>query len=545
MFAQCFWLSLPIQVMKKIIFLVIILFAAIITMAYLYFHRLNTERISSDSGLHAAIISSPVVFSFQNDKSVLDILKGQSLFSEIVGQANFTQMISLKEHLLSIPSINALIDQQTIYISLIPAGSKKIDLLYTTQFSQEGDAAQLLSAIKSANIKLMDDRGISKIELTDSSVFYFAIKEKVLLLSENPNPVREVLTSKFEKNNKFADFIKSSSKLSKTSLAELYINFAELPRLLESAIAGKLSGELSPLNDQNAFASFVYNFSNDKILLTGTSIVNDAGNYYQLFTNSAAQKVNITNLLPDNTANYSIFTIADYADWKLKLNKWFESQKTEKVVQNTIERARKQYHLDLDQVFPRYFGNQFITFQLSTAERVGAINLSNGDKTHQLLLELSDEHSDEIRLLKEDNLLYAYFGEPFKKFKKPFYTIIDNYMVFANHASTLQSFLNSYRNNRLLINSQEYIDTINLLPNTVCIEFFLNFKQSRNIFRKNVYLPYYRHLISEDGLKEYSSFTYQLYGENGKFQSNLLINKWHEPNSDSVAVDVDSLANRP
>ena len=545
MIAGWFYLSLSIQVMKKIIVIVTVLFAAIITMAYLYFSRLNTERKNSDSGLHAAIVNSAVVFSFQNDKSILDILKSQPLFSEIIGQENYAQMTSLKANLLNIPAVKNIIDQQSIYISLIPAGNKKIDLLYTTQIGQEATVDQLLPALRAANVLIEQQQTITKLTLVDSNVYYLGIKDNVLLVSSSSKPVLDVLRAKFEKNNDFATHIKSNSRLNKTSLAELYIDFGRLPLLLKSTMPGKLTGELSILDKQNSFATFVYNYSKDKVLLTGTTKINDADSYYQLFADLEPQKITINNILPDKTANYSIFTVGDYSSWKTSLDQWFVAQKTDKAIIKTIEQINNKYHLDLDQVIPKYFSGQIMTFQLNTTEKLGAINLSNGDKTDQLLLELGTEYNEEIRLFRVENLLYAYFGEPFKKFKRPYYTIIDNYMVFANHASTVQSFLNSYKNNRLLINEDDYSYTINLLPNSASISFFIALNHSTDIFRKHIYLPYYRHIISEDGLKDYASLTYQINGDNGKFQANMLLSKPQEIIPDSLSTSIDSLINMP
>src|SRR5690606_29106601 len=123
------------------------------------------------------------------------------------------------------------------------------------------------------------------------------------------------------------------------------------------------------------------------------------------------------------------------------------------------------------ETFPRYFKDQLITFQLNTSEKIGALNLSNGDKLTQLLLDLSDSYDEQIKVLKEPDLLYAYFGQPFEGFKKPFYVILDNYMIFANNASTISSFLNSYANNKLLINKPNYISANNQLPGNSNIVF--------------------------------------------------------------------------
>ncbi|WP_449436981.1 hypothetical protein [Pedobacter steynii] len=146
-----------------------------------------------------------------------------------------------------------------------------------------------------------------------------------------------------------------------------------------------------------------------------------------------------------------------------KLQNWFTAKKESNRTSSILKNVSQKYHIDANQIFPKYFKDQLITFQLSTTEKIGAINLSNGEKVDQLLLDLSTDYGDGIKLLKEDDLLYVYFGEPFKKFKRPYYIIIDNYMVFANNASTIQSFLNNYKNNRLFINKESYANSVNQL----------------------------------------------------------------------------------
>ncbi|WP_285055854.1 hypothetical protein [Pedobacter ginsengisoli] len=531
--------------MKRILVLIIVLLTAIITMAYLYFTGLKADKKNNDNALYAAAAGSAFIFAFQNEKSILDILSSQKLLKEIIGDKKSEQLRILHQYLLNKPAINAFADKQNIYVSLYPGAGRDIDFLYSTQLSARSGQVQLMNALKSAGISASTDQGLSKLIL-DSTVFYFALKDNLLLISSTVNPVQKGLSAIPGKDGKFTEYIESTSKLSKTSLAEIYINYSNLPKLLQAAMPGNLNGELSVLNHQNAFASLVYNYSAKKILFNGNTQINDPASYYQLFVGSPAQKVTINTILPQNTANYTIYTIADYKNWRKSLISWFGSKKESEKINKIINHINAKYHLDPEQTFPKYFKNQFLTFQLSTTEKIGALELTNGDKLKQLLLDLSSNYSDDIKAFYEPDLLYSYFGEPFKKFRKPYYTIIDNYMVFANNASTVQSFLNSYKGNQLLINNTDYINSVGQLPNISGITFFINFKNSADLLLKNVYLPYYRHITGEKGLRDYSSFIYQLSAEQGKFQTNILLNKKEEAlKRDSLEIDTDSLTITP
>jgi hypothetical protein len=532
--------------MKRILVLIIVLLTAILTMAYLYFTGLKADKKNNDNALYAAASGSAFIFAFQNEKSILDILSSQSLLKEIIGDEKSEQLRILHQYLLSKPAISALADKQNIYVSLYPGTAHNIDFLYSTQLNAASGPGQLMSALKSAGISASPDQGLNKLTLADSTVFYLALKDNLLLLSSAASLVQKGLSVIPGKDSKFTEYIESTSRLSKTSLAEIYINYSELPKLLQAAMPGNLNGELSVLSHQNAFASLVYNYSAEKILFNGSTQINDPASYYQLFVGLPAQKITISTILPQNTANYTIYTIADYKNWRESLNTWFNSKKESAKINKVINHINTKYHLDPEQTFPKYFKNQLITFQLSTAEKIGAIELTNGDKLKQLLLDLSSNYSDDIKTFYEPDLLYCYFGEPFRKFRKPYYTIIDNYMVFANNASTVQSFLNSYKGNQLLISNTDYIYSVGQLPNTSGITFFISFKNSSNLLLQNVYLPYYRHITGEKGLRDYSSFIYQLSGEQGKFQTNILLNKKEEAlKPDSLVIDTDSLTIAP
>lgn len=494
-------------------------------MAYLYFSSLNLAQKSNNSSLYAATSSAALIFSFENDKSILDILKGQELLQELIGEKPYAEIRSLSTHLLSIPHLNNIVADQSIYIGLVAGKDRDIDLLYSTQITQGLSKAQLLNALRANKIQVNAVKGLTQITLPDSTVFYIGTKDNLLLLSNDSQTVNDGLKATFQKN-KFAEYIKSNSRLTKNSVAEVYINFATLPTLLKNTMPGKLTGELAVLEKQQAFASLVYNFSKEKVLLTGATTILDEGNsYFQLFADLAPQSINITNILPQHTASYSVFAMDNYTKWRKDLNGWFARNKEDKLISKMLDGYNKKYHLDLEQIFPKYFKNQLISFQLSTTEKIGAIQLTNGDKVHQLLIDLSADYADDIKVFKEPDLLYSYFGAPFKKFKRPYYTIIDNYLVFSNNASSVQSFLNSYRNNRLLIHEADYSHTVNQLPNTANASFYIDIKNSGAIFSKHIYLPYYRHINSKTGLKEYTAFIYQMSGENGKFQTNLLLNK--------------------
>ena len=526
--------------MKRILVLIIVLLTAIVSMAYLYFAGLNADKKNNDYALYSAAVNSAFIFAFQNDKSVLDILGGKSLLKDLIGEEKSAELQSLHTFLLGKPALSQLTDKQNIYIGLVPGNDKTVDFLYTTEISTGANKTLLLSALKSSGVDCRDTlKNMIRLDLPDSSTFFLAIRDQVVFLSSTFTAIEHALLKNPEKSSKFAEYILSSSRLSKSSLAEIYINYQMLPELLKTAIPGKLNGELGVFNDKDAYAALVYNYSTEKILFNGATKINDTKSYFQLYATFEPQKVTISNILPKNTASYTAYTISNYQQWRKGLDQWFKDRnETSKTIALRQDISNK-YRLDPEQVLPKYFKNQLVTFQLSTGEKLAAIDLSNGEKLAQLLIDLSVPYNEDIKVFKDSELLYSYFGEPLRNFKRPFYVIIDNYLVVANNASTLQSFLNSYKRDDLLMNDAEYVRSVNQLPNSSAITFYLDLNNVQNILLRNVYLPYYKHLRNKNGLGSYSSFICQLSGEGDKFQTNILLNK------KAGALPQDSLLSRP
>lgn len=522
--------------MKKIVILTSALFLGVALMAYLYFSRLGIENDAKDLALQSATNNAALVFSFQNDKGFYNIIEGQQLIQQVLGKDKMNLLKQLKASIIDDNTLNKYIKDQQVYISILPDSNKTLNFLITLQIQSANDIKKFYEQLKSKKAIIPNSKAVYSIKLNDSLSVFMGIQNQVLTVSTSLKLIKDASIRLTE--NPFTEFIKENNHQIKNVLAHVYINFNQAPLLLKNIIAGNINGELSIFNKQNSFAILNYNFSKEKILFNGNTQLKDPNNYLKLFENTPAQNTSLQNILPDNTANYTLYAFDDYNKWSKKLNIWQEQNKIADQAAAVIKNIKDQYRIDLNAVFPAYTKNQFVTFQLSTTEKLGAIALSNGEKVRQLLLDVSADYSEDIKLFKAAGVLYSYFGEPFKKFSRPYFTIIDNNLIVANNASTVQSFLNDYKNNHLLIQTPQYLDAVNQISNTSNINYYINTKNSAAIFRENIQLPFYKHLRADSGLKSFDTFCYQMSADRDKFITNLLLNKYLK------AEIPDSLSNR-
>ncbi|WP_432709897.1 hypothetical protein [Pedobacter sp.] len=512
--------------MKRFYITIIVLLSAMITLAYLYFSKLNRDTNEGEASLYAATAKSGLVFVFENEKSILELLGSQDLLQRLLSTQEMKNLQSLQQYLLAKPELSALTKNEDIYLSFLPAEKREINFLVSTQTTEKIDTKLLSDMLTAKGITVENQESFSKLTLADTSVFYLAQKKNLILLSPSYQVISECLKSIEEpKQTAFIDYIKENIQFRKNSLATLYLNFDQLEDLLKQVTPSRLKQEFSLLNQQHAFANLSYRYSKDRILFNGNTSIQAENNYLNLFSESKPEKVTIDAILPENTANYIIYMPGPYKSWQPKLTKWFQATNKIKLVENSLNRMNTVYRLNPDLTFPQIFNDQMITFQLKTRETLGAINLSNGDKLRQLLLDVSTVHDNDISIFKEDHLLFSFFGEAFEKFKRPYYTIVDNYLVFSNRASTLQSFLFNYRNNKQLINKKTYREAFDQLSSQSNVIFYIDHQNSERIALHNLYLPYYRMYSSYDHLGEFDATILQLTSDHKNFQTNVLLSK--------------------
>lgn len=511
--------------MKRIYITLGLLLIGMIAMAYLYFSNLNTETSANDLSLNTVAANSGIIFSFENDKSFYEILSGQELFQHILGANKSKQFSTLRDNLIAQPEIANALNGQKIYIGLIPGADHTVDFLIGTQLAPTVNPQKIFNSLTNSQIRVNKLGEIYQLIFKDSTECFIGVKNKMVSLSNVLLPIQNALKEPKMEKQDFVNYIKNNSRFNKNTLASLYIDFNKLPLFLKSILNSNLNGELNVFNNQNGFAALSYNFSKEKLLFNGNTQLNDDNSYYKLFDNLTEQKITINNILPQKTANYTIYTISDYNNWHNNLLALMTKNKEREKVDQTISSINQKYRIDLDQIFPKYFKTELVTFQLSSGEKFGAIALSNGEKVAQLLMDLSGDYAPEIKVFKEPGIVYAYFGEPFKKFERPFYTVINNYLVMANNASSIQVFLNSYENNLLLTADEDYQNFSNQLSSSATISFYVNHKNSNDIFGRNLKQPYFKQYQSKSGFKTFDAFSYQLSGDKGKFLSNLLLYK--------------------
>ncbi|WP_026899308.1 DUF3352 domain-containing protein [Daejeonella oryzae] len=517
--------------MNKIIIYISILVIAVFSVAYLYFSNLNIGSKNNDKALSLIPQSAALIFSFTNDKSFYEIFKEYELFDAITGTKNKVEFAALKEGLLDSRTLRLITSGQTLFLSFHPQKSDSIATLWTMPLLKEvsrEDFIQALNQNKKISSKWFDLNGIQFTEINILSInkpFYLFMNKGVATGSFSQKLLLETINNKVPKiEADFIEEINSGSLKSSNSPANVFLNLGGSKEFLLAFLRQKkTNGNFNLLNNLSGFSTLNMNYKSDALMFDGITVTDTLkSSYLNLFLHQQPVSNPITRIVPENTAYFLAFGISDYRVFAKDLKEFHRKENQLSKLNEQISLITKETGIQPNRDIQKYWGNEFIFFQLSNREKLGAVKLSNGRQMNFFLQSLSSEYSENIWRLNYSGILYNYFGEPFKSFESPFYSIIDNYLIVSNSPGSIQRFLNNYNSENLLYKTSKFQEFNRLVSDKSNMLLFIHSQNSKDNFNSLLKRSYTKTLNDKDhGFKNFYGVSYQWSSDGNRFFTNF------------------------
>jgi hypothetical protein len=198
-----------------------------------------------------------------------------------------------------------------------------------------------------------------------------------------------------------------------------------------------------------------------------------------------------------------------------------------------------------DRDIKKLWGNELSTIQLSTYENLAIIKLTNGTQMQFFLEPLSSTYSELIRKINFESLFYNYWGDPLKKYAKPFYIITDNLLILSNSPGTLQRYLKDYNSERFLLKTEAFTQFDQLVGDQSNISFILHFNNSASILKNLLKRNYAENFGSDKhGIKDLYAFSYQLVSNKDHFFTNFYTGYKKTTATPDAVLSVDSIKSK-
>ena len=541
--------------MKKIIGATFVLLIAVLAFAYLYFSNLTVNSRTNDKALAEIPSDASVIFQFTNDKSLYDIFRDYQVFDAITGVQKKGELSWLKKLLIDNQELYTETEGQKVFLSFHPAISDSVYFLWLMPLKGNvlpEKAESILKKETQNNITTTESFGITVIKIKNSGLkraFYLCIDQGIAKGSFS----RSLLLHSIDKTTKkiSPDFIKeinSAINEDKNALANLFINYNNNPGFLKPFFRYKLTDNFALLNSFIGYSALKMNYKSDALMFNGITITDTlTTSYINLYLHQKPVKNTLKRIMPDNTSNFISYGLSDYFKFHSDLKRLFTKRKELEKLNDRISLITTETGINSDRDIKKLWGNEFSTFQLSTNENLATIKVSNGRQLQFFLEPISAFYSETVRKMKYPDLFYFYFGDPLKRYSTPFYSVTDNLLIISNSPGSVQRFLNDYNADKLLHNTEAFIEFDQLVADQGNISFFVHFKNSRGIIRSLFKRNYAEIFSSNDyGLKDFYGVSFQLISNKDHFFTNFYVGyKNGIPKTDTTLNTTDTMISKP
>jgi len=517
--------------MRKIIILSSVLVICVITMAIKYFSELSGNSSHLDKVLKYIPRDAALVLNFNNDESFYEIFRDYELFNAITGERKAAEISQLQKTLLRPSLLKDVTSNSKIFVSFHPTRADSVDFLFSINLNKEipdKDVEDLLKGVPEITLNQSDKKGSYEITIKSINKKVFLFISDGVALASFSEPLlkicRDINSPKLDQD--FINEINAASSKAQNSPVNLFINHNELPAFISNYLRGKLNGNTALLKNIKGFSSLNMNFKSDALMFNGISTVDSSSaNYLNIFLGQKPVSNEIKKVLPANTANFIAFGISDHKRFQTDLKRHFAKKKDLQKLSDQFKLIRSKTGVNPDKDLLPLLGNEFVSLETANRERLAIIKVRNGRNVNFSLQLISTAFNEQISHFDHSNIPYYFFGDPLKYFSRPYYAVVDNYLVLSNSAGAVQQYLNAYNKQDFLLNTSEFSDYNQLLANQSNILYFVNSRNSENIARASLKKSYSSMLNDDNyGLKDFYGLSFQWSSDGDHFFTNLYIN---------------------
>ncbi|AYL95904.1 hypothetical protein [Mucilaginibacter celer] len=513
--------------MKRLIATTIFLIIATVLVTVLYFKNLSPPGVRTGEVMHSIPANAVAIFEFNNEKGFYDIFNGSALLKNFVGEEKLSDLDTLRKLLIASPQLNQFFDGQNIFVSLHPANNEDINLLITARASKTFNAAMFTTLTGAAKSALQ----IAPMQIAASQGYNIFIKQldkHFYILKKGGNIFSGSFSkdlidhSAIEDKNK-NNFVPLPEQQNANSLAELYVNYSQFDPLFNQLFFNKNTDIFKSFRLLPAFGALTLNYKSDALMFNGFSKQQgNATSYLNLFLAQQPIVNHLKDIFPSTTAYSTSFAISDAVKFTSDLANWQNKAGVGAERDKLLADVKANAGLFLQPEFDNLLGNEFAVVTTRYFEKFAIISVKDGTKLLPLMMNISNMVTDKVGQFNYEKLPFFLLGDAFSIFRKPYFIILDNYLVLAASVSELESYYDTYINRKFIGKTDQFTRFDNLLAERSNVAFFVHFKNMQPILKRDLKPAFFDDFEnSRYGWKNYYAAAYQLATSDKEFYTNF------------------------
>lgn len=408
-----------------------------------------------------------------------------------------------------------------------------------------------------------DETIVELIDQEDPSfIIYLTISDNLLVATFTGSLMEKSIDQKptdeedlgYWANN--SDFALVAAKTSKDELFKLFFNYSQIDAF-SMAYLTEPSETVEMLGNSLTFSAFSVDFYDELLSLEGYTDIDSVGSYVKAMAHVEPGKVLAWRIMSDQTALYFSMGFDDFFDFYYNLTKQYEDGNAEDMedVQKSITKIERLLGISLHEDFFKWIGKEIALVKLRPNRNtrledvVMAVHANDIDDAKAGLDRILKKVKNRVKIVKfkpEEYKNYTieyleisgffkiFLGKLFKDLEKPYFTYIEDFVVFSNSSDVLKSIIDDYIKGSTLDKKSDFVDFKDEFSNKSNITIFIRTPQ----IYENLY--FYSNAADRKDIKENKEFIlsfekigFQLVSEGDMFRTSLMA--MHNP--DAVTSD--------
>lgn len=518
--------------MKKLIIITLILLAATAYVTVVYFKNLNPPGSRTSQVMRAIPDDAPLIFEFNNDKGFYDIFKGNAMFAAVIGVQKLGQLDTLRQVLLQNPLLSKHFIGQNIFLSLHPSKTEGIGLLLTMSAAAgfETDIFDELSKQRNNGLLITPMRAAGK---SGYNIYVAVLKMRFYIINKGDNIFSGSFSQELadqsaaHKNSSGGQsFVLLSDQQSNNSLANLYVNYSRLTPLFQQLFKNRNTDIFKNFKQLTGLAALSLNYRTDAIMFNGSTMVLNTGpqSYLSLFNDQQPVPNHLKEIFPSTTAYCTSFSVSNPIKFGSNLSRWQDKSGLTNERDQLFGKIKSETAVKIKTDFNNLLGNEFAIVTTRYFEKFAIISIKDGSKLKLLLTAMSIMSDENTGQLSYEKLPLFLLGDAFTLFRRPYFMVIDNYLIFANSNTELASYYDIYINRKFLSKNEQFNQFDNLLAGQSNVSFFFHFKNALPVLERDLFPGVYDDFkLSEPGWKNFYGASFQLSAADNNFYTNFCL----------------------
>lgn len=485
---------------------------------------------------------------------------------------------SFEEITKSVETLDSVVRSNKVLLSLV--GKRDMLLSLHKTRATDWDFLIILDLQKASKMDLIKDQvetvlvmsgfsvtnrmhnGINILEMRDpdtNDIFYTAFVDNHLVGSYTSGLVESAIDSRNKpKIGLDQSFIETEKLVSGKGLVRVFINYARLPQFLAIYLGAK-NEYIDMFSNSMDFAGLYLNADKDRMEVKGYTLRKDTADpYVTALLNSGKHKMKAHEILSGRTAFYTNIGFNNPVTFVKELENALAVH--DKLLYESYINSRKKieglFGISLEENFLSWMSGEFAITQSEPGllghepELILAIRAKNIKEARQHMefiekkikrrtpvkIKTVNYKDFEINYVEMKGFFRLFFGGLFNKFEKPYYTYVDDYVVFSNKASSLLSFVEDYEQKNLLKNNQGFKDAFSYLKSSSTIFLYTDIHKFYSQLRPMMNTSTWKEIQSnKDILYSFPYWTMQVIGDNQSASLQYVMD--YSPYKPEVLVD--------